>query len=579
MRSKSHSTLPRAKYTATTAATTVTSGLPPKKVAELVRQLAESRYEAQQLRQQIQSLHQENDSFRASTLHRYIDGGIADVSLPQKELSQQREPRNQQQQQHEGERPCALNGNANNARNGGTVEHSGFMGQKITSPQKAQTSLLPESIGMPLTPPSSFLKAADEPSVKGVENLENRHSSLGDSYWRKKYAKLKRTHEKALRERDLQLAEVQHLVYQIHEEHDELRHRHERDSLQRQLEIESRSRMSLEEKTKSLEEEVLVWRQRFLRLVGEPAHMPNHVVASEVAPTLGDTCDGGNFSPPPDGLNQTDRSFVCPESALASMIDADVFPQGVNALNSTRYGNALERKKNDMEHSYLQHWRKKKRADVNTFDSHGIQNTFLRPFARMSRHSVAVQVGPSTAAAASQTEKCSQKSVGTLVDFGIQNNNANPGLLHFTGEPKMTPDARKKVLATFDRNIEDLPKSHFQEKSTGSVSFFTPGPFNQKSLQDHVYYMVNQVHGRGSRHRTSSVPSCRQPEELHPPSTSFGFPMASPSASMAGRGISIDGDQAKRDRLEEDIRKHDQLLEAVAKLQRRAQRFAKTPSI
>ncbi|EKF27398.1 hypothetical protein MOQ_008882 [Trypanosoma cruzi marinkellei] len=582
MRSKSHFTPPRAKCTATTAATTATttvaSGLPPKKVAELVRQLAESRYEAQQLRQQIQSLHQENASFRAVVLPRNIDGSIADVSMPQKELNQQRETTNQKQPQHEGGRPCAINGKVTTARNGSTVKHSGFMDQKITSPEKAQTSILPESIGMLLTPPSSSLKAAEEPSVKGVENLEKRSSSLEDSYWRKKYAKLKRTHEKALRERDVQLAEVQHLVYQIHEEHDELRHRHERDSLQRQLEIESRSRMSLEEKTKSLEEELLVWRQRFLHLVGETAYMPNHVMASEVVPTLGDTCDGGNYSSPPDGLNQTDRSFMCPESAPVSMIDADASPQGENALNGARYGKTMEKRKNDVEQFYLQKWRKQKREDVNTVDSHGIQNSSPRPFTRIYRHSVAVQVGPSTAAATSQTESCSQKSVGTFVDFGTQSNNANPGLSHFTGESEPTPDAKKKILATFDRNIEDLPKSHFQEKSTGSVSLFSPRTYNSRSLQDHVYYLVNQVHGRGNRHRTSSVPLCRQLEEVHPPSNPFAFPMASSSASMAGRGISTDDNQAKRDRLEEDIRKHDQLLEAVAKLQRRAQRVAKTPS-
>ncbi|RNF23630.1 uncharacterized protein Tco025E_02852 [Trypanosoma conorhini] len=595
MRSKSQSTSSRANGTAaaaaaaatntntTTATVPVAAALPTKKVAELVRQLAESQYEAQQLHRRMEALQHENASLRATILRRDAAGSVVGVAPPQ----QEEPPKNLQQRQQlqqlrrgEGEGPPAGAGKNTPAINSSSVKNSVFMDGPLSYAPGTQASLAPDAMGAYLTPPCLSLKAAGEPSATGAENVGGQHSSSGESCLKRKYAKLKRIYEKTLRERDEQLAEVQQLVHQIQAEHDELRHRHERERLQQQLELESKGRMLLETKTKSLEEEKLAWQQRFLRLLEEPSHVRTPVMAREVTEALSDASAAGKPPPRPDGLNLTELSLMWPESALASVLDTDTFPQSVSASHGSSYGNAVKRKMNDVEQLYLQR-RRQQRGEgvVSAVDSSGAQNVLPRSLAATSRRSVAVQVRPSATTATSQTETYSQRSVGTFVDFGNQKNMATGDMLRTAGESELKQESQKGTFSTFDRKLEELPQAPFPEISKSSLPFYALRPAQQKGLQHHVYYAVGQVHGMGNGCHPSCVPPFRQLGEQEPFSATFA-PSAAAAASscMAGFENLPDKDQATRDRLEADILKHDQLLEAVAKLQRKAQRVAKTPS-
>ncbi|RNE99743.1 hypothetical protein TraAM80_08007 [Trypanosoma rangeli] len=575
MSSKAQSTPQRVHGAATTAVVTepVAAALPPRKVAELVRQLAESQYEAQQLHQRMELLQRENASLHAAILRRHDAVSIESVAPSQQKLS----PNFKQQQQlrrGEGEESPAGVERDTTATHRTSVKTPAFIDRVMSVVPKAQAPFALEATGALLTPPCSFLKADDEPPAVGTQR-----SSHVDSCWKRKYAKLKRVHEKTLRERDEQLAEVQQLVYQIHAEHDELRHRHERERLQQQLGLESKNRMLLEAKADSLEKETLAWRQRFLRLLEGSTQLRNPVMAPEVTPSLSDACDRENPPSRPDGLNQTDRSFVWTESALASVLNTHTSPQIAGDLPGCCNGDTVRKKMNDVEQLYRQLQQQRGEDVVNSVGSLGIQNASLRSFTAICRRSIAVQVRPSTTTATSQTETRGRRSVGTFVDVGNQNNEVVKDMLHSAGEPELTQHgAQKKISTISDRNIAELPQSHFSETLKSSHPVCALQPAQQKSLQHHVYYSLNQAHGMGNNRQPSSSPLVGLAKERKLFLTNFAFPVASSSACMTSFGTVPDGDQAERDRLEADIRRHDQLLESVAKLQRQAQRVAKTPS-
>ncbi|KEG12947.1 hypothetical protein DQ04_01311060 [Trypanosoma grayi] len=569
MRSKRHS--PQQSNGATV--------LPPNKVAELVRQLAEAQYEAQQLRQRVELVQRENTSFQDAVSKRKIEEDLATVVQQQ---------RCDDDKSLEAGRTGAYVNNSNNC-----IEKSSFI-DRLLSPPKLTTRPMPppDSNGALPSPLRPFTTKTDEPSAAPVGAADGHASSSSELYWKRKYAKLKRVHEKALRERDLQLAEVQQLVFQIHEEQDELQHRHERDRLQHKLDQEAKDRMQLEARTKTLEEEAAAWRQRYLRLVEEPAPLRCRTLAQDLPAAAGDAGDIGRAYLT-EGLNHTDASFVLLDSAMTSMRETDAPAQRArvplashhNSVTSGKYS-GVEQQLHHHHHHHQQQHQHQQRQRLQC----GGGGTSLSPtesytvpphvHATVGNRSMAIQVGPSTATTASQTTTCFWKSVGTQTDTEWEGDDNNDGI-QSTKNFEPTQRVRVGSAYTNSRATSMLPGYHLREAPwTPVASFVAPQPPQCGTSKGHFYYTEGETQANTNAYVTSPMPLFKQPFDREPAPNTPPTAVAGSADSFnsAGFGFALGAEQAKRDRLDEDIRKHDQLLEAVAKLQRQAQRAAKTPS-
>ncbi|ORC86397.1 uncharacterized protein TM35_000281130 [Trypanosoma theileri] len=589
------------------------TALAPNKVAELVRQLAVTQYEAQQLRQQMELMENENKSFRNALSQRQNENRLDKNAhngqfyhRQEREQNQQEEQQQQQQQQRSDNRGPRETASTNVSMNDNNrIEKPRFIDRLLHSPGKKHLSPLQRQqqqeeqqeqerfdsrikYKSPLR--SSRKTTEDFPNMctEGVE-VHASSSSLDDSYWKKKYLKLKRLHAKSLMERDLQLSEVQQLVFQIHEEHDEMRHSHAQDRLRQQLEQESKFREMLEKRAKILEDELIEWRQRFLRFIEDPGVARYRLVAQEIPASPNNITDIGRPHYP-EGLNQTIPSFTLADGVVHSVIDTgsssqNVSPSlpshqcnmaGINNINNTNNNNSDNGL--DLGQRRRQHLNVRANIFAGETWNYGVPHKVL---STVNSLSAAIQVSPTTTTATSQTEMCSRRSIGIQVDAG-DDDTVVDDIQKKTRKIDWVQCARKSTIAYQDRNTMDLQSCLLRDTRNGSMSLKNPQQIPAEDFKGHFYYSVNEEQSSDRGFETSPMPPVGY--QLNGRRSSRSFPIYSESTGITRSTFSeplgfIPGDdQMERERLDEDIRKHDQLLEAVAKLQRQAQRAAKTPS-
>lgn len=537
--------------------------LTPIKVAELVRQLAEAQYESKVLRHRIESHHRESDFFQHGTINQHDGGSTGSLAV-------------------ENEHLYTSNGMGDTVSINYTTRHQNECseGANVTKDMSGSIFACGEHQSCPpeccsTKPPSTCRPAvgADEKLTVAREGVNATCSDASTNHWKKKYARLKHFHDKTMTESDAQLREVQQLVFRISEEQEALYHRHEIRILQQKLEHERSHRLLLETNMKSLKEEAAKWKERYLNFVEEPAVHWFRTVAGDVRVSAKYGCALGNEKQQQvvDGLNETNYTSKSHDSIAVPAVDVCTMPRRypiaqhrgcVSAALLNVGGDSIDQG----EHHFIQQppysFEGKIGAHTETVGGHEL---CLRMHS--SQRSVGVQVSCGMATAETQTEPGSPSAVP---------------LRRLCGDSLRTNcEAACSRLDLWATDPSGVVTPTFTP--TGTVPLLTSThhiPHNSR-----VPPAVPVEAGANPVGRTCCLPMChiRSKGNSSPaPDQSVALPMT--SRQLPTVPISVEEDNCASDDahsyrkcLEENIARHGQLVQAVAKLQQQVQLAVKKP--